>query len=164
MPDNTFSHLSITERIDDIFNLIFQKISSFLGDNFFLKFFLRRTLAVCEFGICLDMVLKKEKLDSEQNLLIDKNPLLVATIYSWSIIPLLAGILICALVYLAYISKGIFEYISFFPAKIAGKVAKKSLMTVLNNYIRQAGEFVFEKIYKFIDKCLDKQSKIKERR
>lgn len=59
MPDNKFSYFSITERIDKIFNSIFQKISSTLGEKVFLKFFLRRTLAGCEFGVCFDLTFIK---------------------------------------------------------------------------------------------------------
>lgn len=63
MPDNSISLLSITERIDEIFNYIFQKISSILGEKVYRKFFLRRTLAGCEFGVCFDihLIVKGER-------------------------------------------------------------------------------------------------------
>lgn len=44
MSDTKFTILNITERIDMIVDAIFQKISSTLVENVYLKFFLRRTL------------------------------------------------------------------------------------------------------------------------
>ena len=44
--NGTFSIISITEKIDDIFNSICQKINDVIGSYIGLRFFLRRTLAV----------------------------------------------------------------------------------------------------------------------
>ena len=49
---------SITEAIDKIFNRICSEINKVIGTFIGLKFFLRHTLAGCEFGICFDFNLE----------------------------------------------------------------------------------------------------------
>ena len=63
MPNNCFSILSITQKIDGIFNWICLKINKAIGSHIGLKFFLRRTLGGCEFGVCLNFNLKNNKND-----------------------------------------------------------------------------------------------------
>lgn len=53
-----YSFLSITEKIDSLFNAICKKINDFIGSYTGLKFFLRRTLGGCEFGVCFDFELE----------------------------------------------------------------------------------------------------------
>lgn len=57
-----FSPVSITQKIDNLFNFICKKINEAVGGFIGLKFFLRRTLGGCEFGICLDLNLKDSEL------------------------------------------------------------------------------------------------------
>ena len=110
-----FSPLSITEKIDGVFNLICKKINEVIGSYIGLKFFLRRTLGGCEFGVCLDFISDGANKDFGPNCLVDKNPLLVFTISVKSMVPILAGILIIGLVYIASVSTTIAYWVTNFP-------------------------------------------------
>ena len=61
-------NISITSRIDNIFNEICNVFNNFISDKINFKFFLRRTLGGCEFGICLDC-----DFEIDLDLLEDKN-------------------------------------------------------------------------------------------
>ncbi|KAK8892270.1 hypothetical protein M9Y10_029495 [Tritrichomonas musculus] len=132
MPHHRFSVLSITERIDGLFDLICKKINDVLGSKLGLRFFLRRTLGGCEFGICYDFNIQNidAKVISDTNCLVDKDPLLLFTITVKSMVPILAGILIILLVYIASILKSIGQWISAFPVKLSTELIKKTVKTV----------------------------------
>ncbi|KAK8881401.1 hypothetical protein M9Y10_004137 [Tritrichomonas musculus] len=164
-PNNKICKLSITERIDDLFNMIFQKISSMLGERFFLRLFLRRTLAGCEFGICLDlcMTCNEEKLKNFKNLLVDKDPLFVLTIFVNSMKPVLAGILICVLVYLAKIGKDISMFVATSGGNLIVAAGKKLIEASINyltsSVISGACDLIYGKIIDFLNDVLTKQMK-----
>ena len=82
--------LSITEKIDDLFNEICKKINEFIGKNTLLRFFLRRTPRRCEFGICFNYEYELKEFD-DKNCLFNKEPLLLFTINVRSLVPILAG-------------------------------------------------------------------------
>ncbi|KAK8887859.1 hypothetical protein M9Y10_038918 [Tritrichomonas musculus] len=160
LPENKFSWLSITERIDKLFNKICQKINEFLGELFFLKFFLRRTLAGCEFGICIDFrfyFLGKKHSSEEKNILIDTEPLLVFTINVRSLMPVLAGILLIVLVYAISISGKIAEWISEFPLKFTGEFIKKGMIKIICNMAPELIGNFLDKTIDFLKNLLDKQ-------
>lgn len=78
------------------------KVNEILGSKTFLKLFLRRTLARCEFGFYLNLNMKNNKehiIKSHPYCIIDTNSLLVFTIFVRSMFPILAIILISVLVY-----------------------------------------------------------------
>lgn len=79
-PKHHLCLLRITEKIDDLFNLIFQKVNEVLGNKTFLKLFMRRTLCGCEFGVCLNFNLKNDKND-DPNCIIDLDPLLLLFLF-----------------------------------------------------------------------------------
>ena len=111
-----------------------------------MKLFVRRTLCGCEFGICFNITCQIEKLknkflkknkkltdnnfDDDPNCLFDKDPLLLFTINVKSLFPILAGILIIALVYLAFIIKEIMEITQILNLK-------KEFQSILLNYVEQ---------------------------
>lgn len=145
---------SITKKIDDIFNLICKKINEVIGNNIGLKFFLRRTLGGCEFGVCFDfdLVNFNDLLKNDQNCFVDKDPLFIFTICVKSMIPILAGILIIGLVYIASLANSIFQWISTFEVKITGKLIKKTVKIVLEKLASQALD---DQIDKFCNKIFD---------
>lgn len=120
--NNSLILKSITEKIDDIFNQICLKINEVIG----LRFFLRKTLGECEFGVCYDFDLE----NVDQNCLVDKDPLLFFNISVKSKFPILAAILIIGLVYIASILASISEWTAAFPTKIIKKFAKETLKEV----------------------------------
>ena len=158
-PHHHFSILSITERIDDIFNLICQKINDVLGSKIGLRLFMRRTFGGCEFGICYDFNI--ENRDSEilkdLNCIVDKDPLLLFTINVKSLVPVLAGILIIGLVYIASIAKSISEWIMTFPAKFTKELVVKSVKTVAKLVVNKEIEKVCDAVISFLQKQVEKQ-------
>lgn len=160
-PDNSFSILSITEKIDGIFNLICQKINEVIGSYIGLKFFLRRTLGGCEFGVCYDFDLENcdEKLKEDQNCLFDKDPLLLFTISIKSFAPVLAGILIIGLVFIASFAKSISEWIMAFPEKITKEVIKVTVKEIASVILKSQIEKLCEHICDFLIDKLDDEIK-----
>ena len=119
--------VSITEKIDDIFNRICSTISELIESYIGLKFFMRRTIAGCEFGICYDLFLSNKNFDG-MNCLIDKNPLFVFTIHTKSSTAILAGILIVVLVYIGKIVNIVLEVIQNIATYGIKIVAKNALL------------------------------------
>lgn len=74
---------------------------------------MRRTLFGCEFGICFDFSFNNCGLN-DPYCIIDKDPMILFTLCVRSMIPILAGILIAFLVYVASIAKDIVEWIADF--------------------------------------------------
>lgn len=155
-PNNVISILSITEKIDGLFNLICKKLNSIIGSYIGLKFFLRRTLGGCEFGLCFDFQIDNLLLN-DGDCLIDKDPLLLFTISVKSLTPILAGILIIGLVYIASISKSISEWILAFPVKITRKLAEKTLKTLASLVVDSQIEKLCSVICSFLGKQVFKQ-------
>lgn len=160
-----FSLLSITQKIDSLFNFICQQINQVIGGFIGLKFFLRRTLGGCEFGICLDLNLDQINIKSDefQNCLIDKDPMLLFTISLRSPVPLLAGILIILLVYLVRVSGKITQTIMGFPEFAAKKLVEVSIVQILEhtakNSISKLAENVISIICEFLKGVLMAQIK-----
>ena len=154
--------LSITQRIDNIFNKICQKINEAIGEKIFLKFFLRRTLGGCEFGVCFDI--KLNNLDNEilkdYNLLIDKDPLFVFTISVKSMFPILASILIIVLVYVASIAKEVIAWITSFHIKLSGELVKKGVVTVIKLIAPKVMESILENFIDYLKDALERQVQV----
>ena len=121
---------SITNRVDAIFEKILNLVSNFLGNHLMFKLFLRRTLAGCEFGLCyeFDEINDDDYFKFVKNILFDKDPLFVFSIYVKSVIPFLAGILILLLLYLVNIIRQLAAYGNVFTA--SGKIVKKVAIEV----------------------------------
>ena len=151
--------MSITEKIDDIFNLICNKINEVIGGYIGLKFFLRRTLSGCEFGVCFDFDYEKNKIIEDFSCLIDQDPLFMFSITVKSIIPILAGILIIGLVYIASIAKNIAGWILAFPPKITKELVKKTVIEISKVILQSSIEKVCDSIIEFLFKVLDNQIK-----
>ncbi|KAK8864795.1 hypothetical protein M9Y10_010320 [Tritrichomonas musculus] len=150
--------LSITEKIDDIFNIICQKINELIGSKIGLKFFLRRHLAGCDFGVCLDLEITKADLNNiDHYVLIDSDPLLVFSISVRSMKPILAGILIIALVYIASVCKKIIEWIAAMIPMLAENAFKAILKTIIKLGTCSLIDKAFDKINSFLINVLKKQ-------
>ena len=149
-PKNKLCLLSITEKIDDLFNEIFKKINEFIGKNTFLRLFLRRTLCGCEFGICFNLNCEIEDFE-DPNCLFDKDPILLFAINVRSMFPILAGILIIALVYLAFIIKDIIECVSAFPGVITKDILIKGLFAFCEVVGKDLSNKVLDKAIVFLD-------------
>ncbi|KAK8878470.1 hypothetical protein M9Y10_005243 [Tritrichomonas musculus] len=118
----------IYEKFQDIFD---QKLQGLFG----IRFFLRRTLGGCEFGICVDP--KYENLvdkDEFLNCLVDKDPIIMLTICTKSTFFWIAGILMVLLVFSSSIITIIFShYIT--PARLGSGILsflKKGLVSMAN--------------------------------
>ncbi|KAK8886441.1 hypothetical protein M9Y10_041904 [Tritrichomonas musculus] len=160
---------SITKKIDQIFNIICNKINETIGDHIGLKFFVRRTLGGCEFGICYDFELENNE-ECSENLLVDKDTLFLFTI---SVkckdgAPLLAGILIFCLVYITSIVKTISEYFEFLPEKFTKDLIEQSLKKIVFKILKdkikdkiedKINEFLIAKIIDQIDKFMNEDIK-----
>ena len=155
-PRNHFCFLSITEKIDDLFNMIFQQVNQVMGNKIFLKFFMRRTLGGCEFGICLNFDFKNEGI-KDPNCIIDQDPLLYLTINIKSLVPVLAGILVIVLVFVAILSKKMIEWFAAFPLKITKEIALKAVGVILNQVAPYLVNFGLDKIIKLLNETLEKQ-------
>ena len=119
---------------------------------------MRRTLAGCEFGICLDLLLNNnsDKVNGKY-IIVDKNPLLMFTIYTWSMKPLLAGILIILLVYVSRLAAKIAEIIINPASAIQKFVTDITEMFAVNNIIAKVSEIFFENAIGFLNDVLQKQ-------
>lgn len=145
-------------KIDDLFNSICQKINSILGQKTFLKFFLRRMICGCEFGVCLNFKYENEGV-KDSSIIIDKDPLLLFTISVRSYAPILAGILLFVLVYLACISKKIVEWFACFPKKITKEVVLRCVSVVVNVVAPELARALLDKVIDFLKNELNKQLK-----
>lgn len=152
--------LSITQRIDGLFNKICQKINQIIGSYIGLKFFLRRTLGGCEFGVCFDFDLDNSETD-DQNCIIDKDPLFVFTINVKSLVPLLAGILIIVLVYVVSLCKSIIEWVGASAFKLSKELIKATFKLVIkelcSKLVGQEIEIALSKVISFLQGILTKQ-------
>ena len=81
------------------------------------------------------------------------------TITVKSIIPILAGILIIGLVYIASIAATITEWILAFPEKITKEVIKKTAVEVSKILLQSTVESLCDSIIEFLFKVLDEQIK-----
>lgn len=158
MPNNKICWLSITEKIDDIFNKILQKINEVIGKYTCLRLFMRRTLCGCEFGVCLDLAAKNKGFD-DPNCLFDKDPLLMFTISVRSMLPILAGILMILLVYASSMSEEIMKWISGFPAMFTKELGKRVAAIIVSTTAPELVHFGLDKVIKFLKKTLNKQLK-----
>lgn len=152
MKRHRFTLASITDKIDDIFNKIFMKVNEILGSKTFLKLFLRRTLAGCEFGICLNLDISNNNqqfLTNNPYCLIDVDPLLVFTIFVRS--------LISVLVYVGSIAKKISEWFVF--PQNAKKVVKTTVSIVFDSFASNISAKIYEKILKFLEDNLNENIK-----
>ncbi|KAK8839804.1 hypothetical protein M9Y10_031512 [Tritrichomonas musculus] len=163
-PMRKITLLSITEKIDDLFNTIAQRINQMLGRRTFLRLFLRRTICGCEFGICIKFNLLNQGIGDDQNCLVDKDPLFMFTINVRSMVPVLAGVLICVLVYLGILSAKIVEFASTLPISLTKETAKKVLSVFLSSVISGTSQFFIDKIIDYLDDVLDNQIKKLEKR
>lgn len=157
MKKHIFTRASITEKIDEIFNQIFIKVNEILGTKTFLKLFLRRTLAGCEFGFCLNLNVKnynEQFLNDNPYCIIDLDPLLVFTIYVRSIFPVLAIILISVLIYVGSIAKKIAKWFTF-PSNVKEAV-KTTLSIVVDAFSSNISSLILDKIIGFLETNLDK--------
>lgn len=162
MPHKKFIPISITERIDEIFDKILQAMNEKIAKKFFVKF-LRRTLAGAEFGIFLDLSLTNRELKKEIFLLADKNPLLVGTIYVWSFFPIFVGILIILLIYLIGVAEQIAEIIACPGLKLSEIIGKKIIAKIedkikeaIEGIVPKLGDIIFGKIIEFLKNILVK--------
>lgn len=100
---------SITNIIDKIFEKICEciddKISGLLG----LHFYIRRTMAGCEFGICVDPLLD-DIVIKENHCLFDVKPILLFAICCKSLKPFLAGILIILAIFIGFVAAKLAEF------------------------------------------------------
>ena len=156
--------LSITEAIDAIFEKICNKINSIINEYIGLKFFLRRTLAGCEFGICFDLHIEStNSFDIGLISMIDKDPLFVFTIFIKGIEKkhFLAAILIIGLVYLANVIKDLTDFILDFSGKsakiIIGTLSALAAQYIGEKAIDKAFEKVFDKIFHKLGKIITDQ-------
>ena len=158
-------HFSITRKIDGIFESICEKINKIIGNYTGLKFFLRRTLSGCEFGVCFDFFLENsnQTLVNDSNCIIDKDPLFLFTIIIKSIVPILAAILIIGLVYIAKVAEKITAYITAGPIEITSqivkKVAKEVAKEIVNGVLRYQVDKFCDKIVNYLYEILQKQLK-----
>lgn len=132
------------------------KINEILGTKTFLKLYLRRTLAGCEFGFCLNLDIKndnQEFLNENPYCIVDLDPLLVFTIHVRSLFPILAIILISVLVYVGSIAKNIAKQFTF-PSNIKEAV-KTTITIVADSFISNISIKIFDKIIDFLEKNLD---------
>ncbi|KAK8836772.1 hypothetical protein M9Y10_037294 [Tritrichomonas musculus] len=141
--ENKKSIASITTKIDDLFEKICQKINEVIGGYIGLKFFLRRTIAGCEFGVCYDFGLSNEywkqsdiKADFK-NCLIDKDPLFLFTIQTKSKVAILSGILIIILVYIGRIASFIQSFIKN-AAKNVKNVVLDTIIKFVNHFSKKS--------------------------
>ena len=156
---------SITRKIDGIFNKMCNKINEIISTNIGFKFFLRRTLCGCEFGLCFDMDLaeNEEKSEIGPNCIIDKDPLLLLSINVKSDFPILAGILIIILVYIAKIVKNIVEWAGATLVKFSKEVAKLVIKDIITTFFNDQVNEALGKACSFLKSVVDKQiSKIEK--
>lgn len=92
---------SITLVIDKIFEKFQEVADKKLQGLFGIRFFLRRTLCGCEFGVCIDT--ECECCDQYLNCLFDRNPILMFTICTKSTFFWIGGILIVVLVFFTFL-------------------------------------------------------------
>ncbi|KAK8885869.1 hypothetical protein M9Y10_041326 [Tritrichomonas musculus] len=123
---------SITEKVDGLFDTICSTINAVIGGFIGLRFFMRRTLAGIEIGVCVDFDISNiDKETLGPNCLIDKDPLFLFTIQIKSLTPIFAGILIIVLVFAAKLSTLIFDNITKIIRKFVNMGVKLTVITAI---------------------------------
>ena len=113
---------------------------------------MRRTIAGCEFGICVDLHLENRDYKKlGENCLIDKDPLLLFSIHIKSMIPILVGVLVIVLVFIANICLVIAQG---GLAVIGKKLAKISLSTLIRFLAKKGLESQIRRIFMSINSIL----------
>ena len=135
------------------------KVNQILGKKTFLKLFLRRTLSGCEFGFCLNLDIENK--DKDPFCIIDRDPLLVFSIFVRSMVPVIAIILISVLVYLTSLAKNISKW--FYLPSSGAIIFKKTASIFLNALESNFANEIYDGIFKFLEKNLDSNiEKIKD--
>lgn len=148
-----------------IFNAICRKINEVISNYTGLKFFMRRTISGCEFGVCFDFKITNnaKEIVQNENCIVDKDLLLLFTINVKSQVPVMAGILIIGIVYIAKIAKSITEWITTCGAKMSFDLITKTVKFVLEQRATKLFDDKIEKFCASIDsfllKILKKQIK-----
>lgn len=110
---------------------------------------------------CLDLLIdNKNSKNNEDYVIIDKTPILVFTIYTWSMAPLLAGILIIVLIYVVKISMNIAKFIVNPTGTIIStvtKYAKDKIMELANDAIPNVSAIFLTNAIQFLQSVLDDQ-------
>ena len=158
---------SITNTIDSFFDMIFDIFNDFLEDKINFKFFLRRTLSGCEFGICYEFEEDENEeeeeidIDDYKNCMFDKKLILVFSININSTVPFLAGVLVFLIIYLVSIINNIINIVKSLikGLEVIGshliKFLLKFLMeTQMNDIIEDALDQVIDRLKSNIDEML----------
>ena len=122
---------SITKVLDKIFDSFRELVDSKLKGIFGLRFFLRRTLAGCEFGIYVNP--SCECTDYYPNCLIDNDPIILFTICTKSKFFWISGILIMVLIFAT--SLFTFVYKNFFEDKIITEAIVSKIKEIAVNIL-----------------------------
>ena len=140
--------LSITEKVDQMFNKMCQIVAGLLGKKTYLKLYLRRTLCGGEFGICLNTNFIESEFD-DNTCLIDKDSIVLVSLKIKSVIPILSGILIIFIVYVASIVKKIIQ-VATDLSKLPTETVKQGFIILGQMIGSEALDTVFDKISDFL--------------
>ncbi|KAK8865011.1 hypothetical protein M9Y10_010540 [Tritrichomonas musculus] len=147
---------SITYVIDIIFEKICSLIEDTLSQYLGIHFYVRRTLAGCEFGVCIDPIFQDIKIP-KFHCLIDKNPLLLCAIICKSYKPFLAGILMVVLAVIAVIAVYIANYIVVpeFGIKDALKLIRKWILKIVKKKAKNWAQNIIAQIVQLKKKLVN---------
>lgn len=148
---------SITKCIDLLFDKIFQFFNNFINQNIAMKFFLRRTLGGCEFGICYDFEFENtdDQFKNDTNRLIDIDPMFIFSIHICSYTAFMASVLILLLLYLLNLARKIFSFMS--AGQIVKTVAKEAAEYCVGKLLDCAEEKIIERITEYLKEIIETQ-------
>ena len=146
---------SITEKIDGLFDTICNVINKTIGGFTGLRFFIKRTLAGCEFGACVDFNLTdKDYSIFGENCLIDKDPLFLFTIQVKSFYPLLAGMLIIVLVFASKICSMVTFSVEAIIQKFVKMGVKLAIYSAIRFLAKKGLEMEINNLFRILINCL----------
>ena len=145
---------SITVAVDKIFEKFQEIADEKLQGLFGIRFFLRRTLCGCEFGVCVETNL--EYPDDLQNCLFDRTPLLMFTLCTKSSFVWLGGLLIIVLVFFTSVAVTIGKKIIDSPnvTSHAWNFIKKIFFKIITKEEEGRNSIVVEHINKALEKII----------
>ena len=150
---------SITEAIDPAVDFVCNMLSGLISKYVFLKFTLRRTLAGCEFGVCLNFysLFFNDDNDENYNSLIDTNPLLCFTITVKSFKVVLSGILVLLLIFASVLVAKFINKLKSGSMVITKESVKKIITFAKDKATPILIQTSLDKGIEFLQYCLDKQ-------
>ena len=131
-------------------------MAGILGKKTFLKLYLQRTLCGGEFGIYLNANFMESDINKPLYL-IDKDAIVLISLKINSIIPILSGIWVIFLVYIASLVYKFAKFLQGFPTKFSTDMVITGLNVIAEDLFKKASKKLLEKAINLLNDQLSEQ-------